>query len=256
MLMLEPVLLQTRSPDTSGAHLRRGNAPGAEPNALPDLLLIERSRGGDARAIEALIRRYGQRLFRVARSVLADEERAEAAVLEAYLTAFADLNRYESTGKFAAWLTRLTFNQAKVLRAATVPAARAAAVPQAADGTRATSAGALAQPAGAAADELPQRRELEQAIGRLPEVFRTVFVLRVIEGISGIETAASLMVHETTVRTRLYRALRRLGPDTVGRVRLTPGLLQLTPERSERIVRGVLNAQPHGSMLTISASPP
>ena len=253
--MLEPVL-QTRSPDPSGAHVRRGGAPGAEPDTLPDLLLIERSRGSDARAIEALIRRYGQRLFRVARSVLPDEERAEAAVLEAYLAAFADLSRYEPAGKFAAWLTRLTFNQAQVLRAGTHPAAHAAAVPQAADGARATPAGALAQPAGAAADELPQRRELEQAIGRLPQVFRTVFVLRIIEGISGIETAASLMVHETTVRTRLYRALRRLGPDIVARVRVTPGLLQLTPERTERIVRGVLSARPHSSMLTISASTP
>jgi RNA polymerase sigma-70 factor, ECF subfamily len=253
--MLEPVA-EPRSPDPSGAHVRRGSAPEAEPDALPDLLLIERSRGGDACAIEALTRRYGRRLFRVARSVLGDEERAEAAVLEAYLAAFADLNRYNPTGKFAAWLTRLTFNQARTLRAATRPAAYAAALPRAADGARAQPAGALTQPALAAADELPQRRELEQAIGRLPEVFRTVFVLRVIEGISGIETAASLTLHETTVRTRLYRALRRLGPDTVGRVRATPGLLQLTPERSERIVRGVLGARPHGSMLTISASTP
>jgi RNA polymerase sigma-70 factor, ECF subfamily len=251
--MLEPAP-QSRSPDMSGAHVRRASAAGAEPDALPDLLLIERSRGGDARAIEALIRRYAQRLFSVARSVLDDEERAEAVVIEAYLAAFADLSRYNPTGKFAAWLTRLTFSQAKVLGAAARPATHAAALAQTAELVRAQPG--AAQPAGAAANELSPRRELEAAIRGLPEVFRTVFVLRVIEGISGIETAASLTVHETTVRTRLYRALRRLGPDTVGRVRLTPELLQLTPERSERIVRGVLGAVTHGSMLTISASAP
>jgi len=245
--MLEPVP-QIRSLETIGTHVRRGNTPGTEPEALPDLLLIERARAGDARAIEALIRRYGRRLFRVARSVLHDEERAEAAVLEAYLAAFGDLNRYELSGKFAAWLTRLTFNEARTLRTGTPSAIPAAALARAEVPT--------AAPDRAGGDALQERRELEQAIDRLPEVFRTVFVLRVVEGISGIETAASLAVHETTVRTRLYRALRRLAADTVQRMRATPGLLPLTPERTERIVRGVLAALPHGSMLTISASPP
>jgi RNA polymerase sigma-70 factor, ECF subfamily len=247
MHMLEPVP-QIRSLDTSGAHVRRAGAPGAEPDTLPDLLLIERARGGDARAIEALVRRYGRRLFRVARSVLNDEERAEAAVLEAYLAAFGDLNRYEPAGKFAAWLTRLTYYQARSLRAGTRSATHTAAA--------VAAAGTLAQPVGAPDDEPQQRRELEQSLGALPEVFRTVFVLRVVEGISGIETAASLAVHETTVRTRLYRALRRLAPETVGRVRGTPGLLQPTPERTERIVSRVLGALAHGSMISISASPP
>jgi len=85
-----------------------------------------------------------------------------------------------------------------------------------------------------------ERRALEQAIGALPEVFRTVFVLRVVEGISGIETAASLGVHETTVRTRLYRAHRRMEAETVHRVRAAPLLLDLSPARLERLVSRVL----------------
>src|ERR1700751_6030453 len=109
MQMLETT--PSHSLDTSSAHPRRGSAPGSGPDALPDLLLIERARGGDERAIEALIRRYGRRLFRVACSVLTDEERAETAVLEAYLAAFGDLSRYEPTGKFAAWITRLAVHQ-------------------------------------------------------------------------------------------------------------------------------------------------
>src|SRR5579862_1598070 len=224
---LEPANLQLRrAPPAGGA------------DALPDLLLIERSRSGDERAIEALVRRYSRRLFRVARSILPDSERAEAAVLEAYLAAFGDLNRYEPTGKFAAWLTRLTFNQSRALRA-TSPRAPAA----------------LAQPEAAAAQSA-EHQALERQIGALPEVFRTVFVLRVVEGISGIETAASLALHETTVRTRLYRAHRRLGPDAAQRVRLATGIFELTGARLESLVSRVLGALPHGSMLTISASPP
>jgi RNA polymerase sigma-70 factor (ECF subfamily) len=233
MNMLEPIT-QTRALDTSGASTRRPGSAPTEPDNLPDLLLIERARGGEERAIEALVRRYSRRLFRVARSILPDAERAEAAVLEAYSAAFGDLNRYEPTGKFAAWLTRLTFNQARALRVSVRG-----------------PAGATAGVAGAG-----EVQELEQQIGALPDVFRTVFVLRVVEGISGIETAASLGLHETTVRTRLYRAHRRFGPDAVHRIRLAPAVFELTAARLDYLVSRVLAALRHGSMLTISASPP
>jgi RNA polymerase sigma-70 factor (ECF subfamily) len=240
--MLEPVT-QVRSLETSDARARRGGTPAATVE-LPDLLLIERARGGEERAIEALIRRYSRRMFRVARSVLPDEDAADSAVQDAYLAAFGDLNRYTPTGKFAAWLTRLAFNQARALRSS------------ARSGPLAASRQLAPAPAALAADEMQERRALEQAIGGLPEVFRTVFVLRVVEGISSIETAASLGVHETTVRTRMYRAQRRLAPEVARRVRVAPGFLELTPERLDRIVKRVLAQLPHGSMLTISASPP
>jgi len=233
--MLEPSL-QSHGPDQS-VPLRRPTG-GAE--ALPDLLLIERARAGDERAVEALIRRYSRRLFRVARSVLVDDEHAEAAVVEAYLAAFSDLNRYEPTGKFAAWLTRLAFSQARALRAS----------------MRTGSTGHGLQTQSAADPTEVERHELEQAIARLPEVFRTVFVLRVLEGISGIETAACLGLHETTVRTRLFLAHRRLTPEARQRLRASPAALEVRAERIEHIVSRALAQLPHGSMLRICASAP
>lgn len=245
--MLEPITQIRSSVEASAMQARRVAAAGGELEALPDLLLIERSRAADTRAIEALIRRYARRLFRIARSVLPDEERAEAAVCEAYLTAFADLSRYEPAGKFAAWLARLAFIQARAAHAQS-GGGRSGAPRDAAQ------AGVPQAPDPVTADE--PRQQLEQAIHTLPQVFRTVFVLRVVEGISGVETAASLALHQTTVRTRLYRALRRLPPDIVIRVRAAPELLALSPDRTERIVRRVLAAVPEGSMLTTSAPPP
>jgi RNA polymerase sigma-70 factor (ECF subfamily) len=218
--MLDPVT-PSRSPD---ALLRRAAAPGTD--NLPDLLLVERARAGEEQAVAALIRRYGRRLYRVARSVVPDAERAEHVVQEAYLAAFGDLSRYEPTGKFAAWLTRLAYQQAHAQRSA------------------ARVAGASQTPVMLAGEETLERREVEQAIGALPEVFRTVFVLRVVEGISGIETAACLGVHETTVRTRLYRAQRRLDAATVQRVRSAPALLELPPTRLEQLLQRVLNQLP------------
>ncbi|MBV8307686.1 MAG: sigma-70 family RNA polymerase sigma factor [Gammaproteobacteria bacterium] len=200
------------------------------PQTLPDLLLIERARSGDSSAIEALIRRYGARLFRVAHSVLLDPQRAEGVVLEAFLAAFADLSRYEPTGKFAAWLTRLAYGHARAQRALSRGMHAVAGTPE---------------DIGTGLDSLRERAALEQSIMALPEVFRTVYVLRMVEGISGIETAASLGLHETTVRTRLFRSHRRLPPGTAERLRALPPLLELSPERLEHIATQVLAARAH-----------
>ncbi len=231
----------SRSLDTPATLARRASAV-AVTDHKPDLLLIERARAGDEAAIEALIRRYARRLFRVARSVISDDERATAIVQEAYLAAFGDLSRYEPTGKFAAWLTRLAYQHARLQR---VELRFAAANPQPATTAAADAAG-----------ELSAQRELEHAIGALPEVFRTVLVLRVLEGISGIETAASLGVHETTVRTRLYRAHRRLDAELVRRMRSAPALLELPPARLERLVSAVLVHLPRGALHSAPAATP
>jgi RNA polymerase sigma-70 factor, ECF subfamily len=242
MHMLEPTLHSGL--ETSGAHLRRPLSGSTGPQTLPDLLLIERARAGESSAIEALIRRYSGRLFRVAHSVVLDAPRAEAVVLDALLAAFGDLSRYEPTGKFAAWLTRLVYSQARAQRSATRGGYPARRIESANSEPLATS------------DTSGERQELEQSIAALPEVFRTVYVLRMVEGISGIETAASLGLHETTVRTRLFRAHRRLPADTMQRLRTAPALLELSPERAERLARDALAQLPQGSMLRISASPP
>lgn len=218
--MLDPVS-PSRNLEPHATVGRRAQPAADGTDNLPDLLLIERARAGDESAIAGLMRRYARRLFRVAHSVSADTAHADSIVQEAYVAAFGDLARYEPTGKFAAWLTRVTYQHACLQRAA-----RRAAPEQAAAPLHSTPGG--------------ERAELEQLIGALPEVFRTVFVLRVVEGVSGIETAASLGVHETTVRTRLYRALRRLQADTVGRVRAAPALLELTAAQLEQLVSRVL----------------
>ncbi len=204
--MLEP-MTESLNPELSAQH-HRSLEPPPGTAALPDLLLVERARGKETRAFETLMRRYNQRLFRIARSIVPDGDIAEAVVQEAYLLAFSDIERYEPTGKFGAWLARLAFNQALALRRTVRPVSITAV----AEPTPAELAGD-GSGSEAPADTPPSRQVLEQAIDGLPEVFRTVFVLRAIEGISGIETAACLGINETTVRTRLYRAQRRLRID-------------------------------------------
>jgi RNA polymerase sigma-70 factor (ECF subfamily) len=219
--MLEP-LSESPSPE----------APAKRPEAVapvspPDLLLIERARARDPLAWQALMQRYNQRLFRIARSVLLGAEAAADRVEETYLRACAELPGHDPGGKLGSWLSHLAFSQA-------LDGQRP--VPQ-----EATTAAGKAAAGKTAARDAGEVRALERAIDDLPEVFRTVLVLRMLEGISGTETAACLGVNETTVRTRLHRALRRLPAGAGSRVSAErAAIFRLEPALDERIIKGVL----------------
>jgi RNA polymerase sigma-70 factor, ECF subfamily len=233
--MLEP-MTESLNPEVAAQHHRNMEATPPSPTALPDLLLVERARSKEIRAFETLMRRYNQRLFRIARSIVPDGDIAETVVQEAYLLAFSDIERYEPTGKFGAWLARLAFNQALALRRTVRPSTPVA---EAAAAEQGEGSSGVAQGPG---DAPPTRQALEQEIDALPEVFRTVFVLRAIEGISGIETAACLGINETTVRTRLYRAQRRLRIDWAQHAPAERGeIFELTASRADHIVSRVLS---------------
>jgi RNA polymerase sigma-70 factor (ECF subfamily) len=225
--MLEQTRVSHSSDAPNGLQAKRSVDSVSNLSDLPDLLLVERTRGRDTRAFETLMRRYNRRLYRIARSILSGDDAAEEAVRAAYFRAFANLDRYEPAGKFGAWLARLAFNEALALRRH----------------SSGTQLGAPQQNSAGAADgaeAVASKQQLEDAIDALPEVFRTVLVLRVVEDLSGVEVAVCLGLNETTVRTRLYRAQQRLKVDVARRLRAEPfNIFELTPERCDRIVTQV-----------------
>jgi len=209
---------------------------------LPDLLLVERTRGRDTRAFETLMRRYNRRLYRISRSILSKDDMAEEAVRAAYIRAFANLDRYEPAGKFGAWLARLAFNEALTLRRHSTAAAPDANPALAATSALAATPAPTPEVASATDDPTASKQQLEAAIDALPEVFRTVLVLRVVEDLSGVEVAACLGLNETTVRTRLYRAQQRLKVDVARRLRADPfNIFELSQDRCDRIVSQVFS---------------
>ena len=230
--MLEQSRLSHSSDAASGLQAKRAVDSVQSFSDLPDLLLVERTRGRDTRACETLMRRYNRRLYRIARSILSNDDMAEEAVRAAYIRAFANLDRYEPAGKFGAWLARLAFNEALTLRRHSPIGAPMASMQPAAVGV----------PVVDAADTAAGKQQLEDAIDALPEVFRTVLVLRVVEDLSGVEVAVCLGLNETTVRTRLYRAQQRLKVDVARRLRAEPfNIFDLPTERCDRIVAQVFS---------------
>ena len=224
----------------SGLQAKRVVDPMQSFTDLPDLLLVERTRGRDTRAFETLMRRYNRRLYRISRSILSNDDMAEEAVRAAYIRAFANLDRYEPAGKFGAWLARLAFNEALTLRR------------HASSATPAATPAPASEVASATDEAVVNRQQLEAAIDALPEVFRTVLVLRVVEDLSGVEVAVCLGLNETTVRTRLYRAQQRLKVDIARRLRAEPSnIFELSPERCDRIVTQVF-AKVHAVSAVVS----
>ena len=192
---------------------------------LSDLDLTGLMAARDPVAVRLITQRNNQRLFRAAWSILKNRAEAEDAVQSAYLHAFAAIGEFEGRSSLSTWLTRIVVNEALGrARAARRRAARldADSIVDLELYREKFMQGSMTadRPDGALARE-QVRRLLEAAVARLPQDFRTVFVLREIEGLSVEETAEALDLVPATVKTRLLRARRRLQKDLAPEVRAT-----------------------------------
>src|SRR4051812_20515229 len=77
-----------------------------------DAELATRARRGDGSAFELIMRRHNRRLFRLARSLLSDDAEAEDVLQETYVRAYAKLGELADRQALAAWLARITVNEA------------------------------------------------------------------------------------------------------------------------------------------------
>ena len=174
---------------------------------LPDEAVVRRVLDGDTGLFELLIRRHNQGLYRLARSIVVDDHEARDVVQEAYISAFTRLESFKGPAGFASWLYVITRNQALgVLR-------RKRELPTESDSIEQLmqeKSDLSGQDPGGTLERERLGLLLEAAIEKLPDVFRTVFVLRVVQGLSVRETSEVLGLNEETVKTRVFRARRLL----------------------------------------------
>lgn len=168
----------------------------------------------DRSAVRLVTQRNNQRLFRAAWSILKDRTEAEDAVQSAYLSAFAAIGSFEGRSALSTWLTRIVINEA-LGRARAVRRRRAhlesnsvTVLDDYRDKLMQGSMNGMSPEKSRARAEL--RAILEAAVAGLPEPFRTVFVLREIEELSVEEVAEALDLPPATVKTRHFRARKRL----------------------------------------------
>jgi RNA polymerase sigma-70 factor, ECF subfamily len=181
---------------------------------VSDTELLRLAREADPAAFRSLIRRHDRYLYRIARSVLLDDEEAEDVVQETFVRAFTHLVDFRGDASLSTWLTRIAFNEAlrrrrqrrRIVRLDDLVSAIGCSEKQF---DKATMTAPDLDPERATAQH-QIRRILERAIDDLPDAFRTVFVMRDIEEASTEETASVLGIRPQTVKTRLHRARRRL----------------------------------------------
>ena len=175
--------------------------------------VVRRVRAGETGLFEVIMRRYNQRLYRVARAILRDDAEAEDVTQQTYVNAYRHLDQFASRAMFSTWLTKIAVHEAlararqrgRFDRQKTVDGldgeAMGSVKSSGPDPERQTFAGEL-------------RALLESAIEALPEHYRAVFVMREVEGMSTAESAECLDITEETAKTRLHRA-RLLLRDTL-----------------------------------------
>jgi RNA polymerase sigma-70 factor (ECF subfamily) len=174
-----------------------------------DAALRQRVMNGEQAAFADLMRRYNRRLYRVARSILRDDAEAEDALQDAYIQAYRALPDFRGDAALGTWLTRIVMNAALMRRRSTGRMAEVielgAELAMEHGGAAQDDAGEAGQPEHAAL-RAQARGIIEAKIDGLPEVFRTVFILRAVEELSVEETGRVLDIPEATVRSRYFRA--------------------------------------------------
>jgi RNA polymerase sigma-70 factor (ECF subfamily) len=208
---------------------------GIDMQDAPDEAIVARVVAGDTAAFETLVRRHNQRLFRATRAILKNDDEAEDAMQEAYVSAFAHLTDFGGRARFSTWLVRIAVYEAlgrlrKGKRLTSLDDT------QLEEGPMATTR----DPEEATSDQ-ELRVLLERAVDALPVGFRAVFVMRAVEGLSASETSEALDIPEETVRTRLHRARGLLRDDLVAKLDATaPQAFSFHLSRCDRVAAGVL----------------
>jgi len=189
-----------------------------DPKPLPSTIvrddegaLVAASKAGDLAAFGELVNRYERRIFRLAMNITQNREDAEDATQDAFLKAFRNLANFQGDSRFYTWLVRIAVNEALMrLR------------------KRRPNVTSLDEPVQSDEDLMPRQLEdwgpspeqryerselnniLTSAIGELDPIFRTVFILRDVEGLSTEDTAETLGISVPAVKSRLLRGRLKL----------------------------------------------
>jgi RNA polymerase sigma-70 factor (ECF subfamily) len=177
-----------------------------------ELVLVRAAKGGDDEAFAELVRRYDRNVFRIAQHITQNREDAEDVVQDAFLKAYTNLQQFQEQSKFYTWLVRIAVNEALMKLRRRRPERMVSLDEEIQTGEDSVPR--------EVADWSPNpeqnynqaelREILSRTIQGLPPGFRTVFILRDVEGLSTEETAEALELSIPAVKSRLLRARLQL----------------------------------------------
>lgn len=173
--------------------------------------LVAELRAGNPAAYERVVRALSGRLLAVARRILLDDHEAQDALQDAFVSAFRSIGSFDEKARLSTWLHRVTVNAA-LMRLRKKRRRDEVSYDALSPGTPDTSPGrSRPEPVLPSESEtIETRRQIREAIDRLPELYRIVLVLRDIEGLDTAQTASLLELTEAAVKIRLHRARQAL----------------------------------------------
>ena len=170
-----------------------------------DKTLVGLAQQGDTRAFDELVKRYNNKLYRLAFKILHHEEDAAEALQDAFMSAFKGLPNFKSQSTFSTWLYRIATNASlmryRKRRANHISLEQS----QMEDGEPIELPDFSAQPLDDLLTE-ETREMMEEGVKRLPEDLRTVFILRDLQELSNADVAEILNLSVAAVKSRLHRA--------------------------------------------------
>ena len=178
--------------------------------ATSDEQIVERALSGDAEAFGELVHRWERRIFALSFGMLGREEDARDATQETFIAAFRNLRGFRGEAKVSSWLHRIAVNQC-------ISRQRRAKVRNetALDDEAEKNSAAFAIPADVSparvAEYLERSNAVRRAVSALPHELRQVVVMKEFEDLTFQEIADVLALPLSTVKSRLYTALRQLG---------------------------------------------
>jgi len=177
-----------------------------------ELSLVQAAKKGDVSAFGELVKRYDRNVFRIALHITQNREDAEDVVQDAFLKAYENLEQFQGQSKFYTWLVRIAVNEALMKLRRRRPE-RMVSLDQEVQ-TEEDSMPREVADWSPNPEQLYNQSELRDILGKtiqgLPPSFRTVFVLRDVEGLSTEETAQALELSVPAVKSRLLRARLQL----------------------------------------------
>ena len=196
--------------------------------------LIKEILSGKVPLFAVLVRRYNPRLFRIARSILGDDDEAEDAVQLSFVAAYRHLSSFRGDASFGTWLSRITVREALRRRGQQQRDRRIkeqlperVSAPHEVDPEQAIQWSRV-------------RKLIEDLVDNMPDEYRTVFVMRDVQQLSTRETAEALELSEEAVRVRLHRARARLRLHLKATMDLPPTeLFEFGGDRCDAIVSRV-----------------
>jgi len=181
---------------------------------VDDLALVSRARAGEASAFEALVVRYQRKVYAVALGIVRDPDQAWDVAQEAFVRVHGHLADFKGESSFSTWVMRIashlsidSLRRERKSRRDQLEDVGEAALAEGGEGIMATPLG-LDPGANLLRRELAGR--MQAALDELPEIHRTILVLREVEGLSYEDLAERLGIQKGTVMSRLFHARKKM----------------------------------------------